>query len=88
MRRRLSILMYFASVSLLGGSVLLHLRVIPERAFIPALFLVLLAVFNGVWFVYRRFDHNVYPAAALRAGRIVLVLSNAFFLFLSVLSLC
>lgn len=69
LRRVLSVLMYLLSFSLGCLSVLFYLGVIPETILLPLVFLSVLAVFNGVYFAYRRFDGNTYSGSALRSGR-------------------
>jgi len=67
LRRRLSVLLYVLSTGLLGGALLLYVKAIPEAFVIPFFLLLVLAVFDGVALVYRKFDKNVYSDATRRS---------------------
>lgn len=82
LRRSLSILMYFLSLCFLSGSLFRYLKVIPESFIIPLYFIVILAVFDCVFFFWRKYDHNAYSQNALRSVRFFLAGVNLFFLFL------
>lgn len=85
LRRRLSVLLYFLSFSLIGGSLFLYLKVITELVAIPLFIGVIFFVFNGVYFLYRKFDRNAYSDKARRASRFFLIAVDLFFVLLVIL---
>jgi len=82
LRRRLSILFYILSGGLLCGALLLYIKAINETFAIPLLLLLVLAVFDGIVFVNRKFDRNVYPDAARRSFRLFIAAVHCLFALL------
>lgn len=85
LRRWLSLLLYLLSAGLFGGSILLYSKTITEAFAIPLLLLLVLVVFDGIAFVYRKFDRNVYSANARRSFHRFLVAVHVIFALLGFL---
>ncbi len=73
LRRHLSVFLYVLSAGLLAGALLLHLKAITETLAIPLFLLLVLAVFDGVAFGYRKFDRNDYSGSARRSFTLFLL---------------
>jgi len=82
LRRRLSVLFYILSGGLLCGALLLYVKAIAETFAIPLILLLVLAVFDGVVLVYRKFDRNTYSDAARRSFALFLAAVHCMFALL------
>lgn len=82
LRRRLSVLLYALSAGFLGGALLQYLKVLSGSSVLPLYFLLILLVYDGVWFFYRRFDRNAYSDSARRAARFLRLFVNLALLLL------
>lgn len=82
LRRRLSVLLYFLAGGLIGGALLLYIKLMPESLGIPFFIALVWLVFSAMFFYYRKFDHNEYSKAAHRALRAFFIVINVFFALL------
>lgn len=82
LRRRLSILLYFLAGGLIGGALLLYIKLMSESFGIPFFIALVWLVFSAMFFFYRKFDHNEYSTAAHRALRAFFIIINVFFALL------
>lgn len=87
LRNRLSVLFLVLSLGLLGGALLLYVKVITESLAIPLFFALAIVVFDGFALVYRTCDRNDYSEGVRRSFRFFLAVVHGAFLLLAFLFL-
>lgn len=87
LRRRVSILYYVLSAGFMLSSLLLAVKAVSFLIIYPALVSLLIAIFNILHFIIRRFDSNEYSVSERRGKTLVYALCNLVLLFFLVVSL-